>query len=65
MGLYAYVVSSSKPIKFEKLESPIIKEHKMTIKPIGNYSYGNLFKEADNWLIFADETNKLNLYHLK
>jgi hypothetical protein len=37
----------------------------MTIKPIGNYSYGNLFKEADNWLIFADETNKLNLYHLK
>lgn len=65
VGLYAYVVSSTKPIKFEKLERLEPVEPQISVKPNGVYSYGNLFKEADNWLIFADETNKLNLYHLK
>ncbi|OYU96140.1 MAG: hypothetical protein CFE21_06935 [Bacteroidetes bacterium B1(2017)] len=35
------------------------------INTSGPFVIGNLFNEADNWLIFADENNKLNLYRLK
>jgi hypothetical protein len=46
-----------KPVKTEEKPYPI---------PVfGPVLKGNIFNEADEWMIFADETNKLKLYHLR
>lgn len=35
------------------------------IQTTGKYAIGNLFNEADYWLIFSDNQHKLNLYKIK
>lgn len=66
---YMVTVSSQKPIKIEaKTLQTFDEQTKEPVPPIatnGFYLMGNLFLEADNWLIFADPSNKLNLYRLK
>lgn len=62
---YQIEISSTKPVK--QTTNPIkpIKTETYPIPVYGPVLKGNIFNEADDWLIFADETNKLKLYHLR
>ncbi len=64
---YQIEISSTKPIKQSIYPiKPIKTEEKVYPIPVfGPVLKGNIFNEADEWMIFADETNKLKLYHLR
>ncbi len=53
----------SNNLKIENEKSEAYKPFPMQV--YGPYAFGNLFNEADNWLLFSDGTYKLNLYRIK
>jgi len=64
---YQLEISSTRPLKQIINPTKPIKAAE-TIYPIpvfGPVLKGNIFNEADEWMIFADEANKLKMYHLR
>jgi hypothetical protein len=59
----AYLNTIEDKLIIENINGKPYKPFPMEIK--GSFAIGNLFKEADTWLIFTDAENKLNLYRIK
>jgi len=59
----AYLNTIEDKLIIENINGKPYKPFPIDIK--GPFAVGNVFKEADTWLLFTDAENKLNLYRIK